>query len=459
MSEQIELFKGALCFTPIWAIVDLLLIIHFFFSWYRSVKKTGWKIDFWYLTLFIATFPSLLFLYPFNASIFNDFYTLGLQYLIAPNVDFAFSISVLGYLSIWMGRWIFDFTRGKFPFLILFQLTNPICKIVENNMKSKRACLFFVCMALALGFCILALQFKEGCFFNARGLFLKQPFLRPVFNLAVAIFSIVSSFLALRYIQYKEKKSLLIFCSLLLFTLFFGVRSLGLSAVLFLFQQWIYYREGRCSFFKLIGICSGLFLIAIVLGNWREGNFNFQYFLPALLFKILYGNNFSDTRDFAWILTYWDEEYLYGKTYLAALISFIPRAFSSIREEWSISMYTNRLTGFDSETMPGLRPGMFGESFFNFSYPGVVLFGLLFGFALRYGDLKIKEHVMKSKDIIKGNSCLFVFFFLSQLSVSASMWSFYVFLFVNLAIFFIRKIAKSRFTSFSNLGIQKLPRE
>ncbi len=96
-------------------------------------------------------------------------------------------------------------------------------------------------------------------------------------------------------------------------------------------------------------------------------------------------------------------------------------------------MYTNGLTGFDSDVMPGLRPGVFGESFFNFSYPGVILFGILYGFALRYGDYKIKEYVGRSKDLIRGGSYLLIFSLVSHLSISASMWSFYVFLFFNLA--------------------------
>jgi hypothetical protein len=445
MFEKIELFNRALCFTPIWGIVDLVLIVHFFLSWYHSAKKTKWKIDFWYLNLFLTFFPSLFLLYPFNGSIYNNVATMGFQDRILPYVDRAFFISALGYLSVWIGRYLFDFTRGNFPLILLFRLTRPIVQVVENNIKSKRAHLFIVFTAILLGSLILAIQFKAGCFFNARGFFLKEPFLRPLFNLTISIFPIAFSFLALRYIQFKEKTCLKFIVALLLFTLFFGVRSLGLSGLLFLFAQWIYYREGQCSFTKLAGICLGLFFIAVVLGQLREGHFNLLEVFPILFAKLFYGNNFSDTRDFAWILSFWDEEYLYGKSYLAALISFIPRVFSSLREEWGISMYTNGLTGFDSDVMPGLRPGLFGESFLNFSYPGVIIFGLLFGFALRYGDIKIKEHVLKSKDIIKGYSHLFIFSFLCTLSVSAGMWSFYVFLLLNLFVVLVRgKVVQKR---------------
>lgn len=438
MFEKVEIFNRALCFTPILGIVDFLLVIHLFFSWYRSAKKTKWKIDFWYLTLFLIFFPSLFLLYPFNGSIYNNIATMGRQDHILPYIDMAFLISILGYFSVWLGRYLFDFTRGNFPFIILFQCMRPIGRVVENNIKSKKAYLFIVLTAMLLGTVILAIQLKVGCFFNARGWFLKEPFLRPLFNVTISIFPIAFSYLALRFIQFKEKKCLPLIVALLLFTIFFGVRSLGLSGLLFLFTQWIYYREGQCSFFKLMAICFGLSFIAVILGQLREGQLSLMNFLPILLSKIFYGNNFSDTRDFAWILSYWDGEYLYGKSYVAALISFIPRVFSSIREEWSISMYTNSLTGFDSNVMPGLRPGVFGESFLNFSYPGVIIFGLLFGFAMRYNDLKIKEHVTRSKDIIKGYSYLIVFSLLCTLSVSAGMWSFYVFLLLNFFVILVR---------------------
>ncbi len=330
MFEQVELLNRILCFTPFWALIDVLLVVHFFISWIRSAKKTKWKIDCWYLTLFLTFFPSLFLLYPFNGSIFNNVATMGLQYRILPYIDLAFFISVLGYLSIWIGRYLFDFTRGNFPLIVLFQLAKPICRIVENNMKSKRICLLMGISAFIMGITILTIQFNAGSLFNARGVFLSHPYLRPLFNLTVSIIPIAFSFFAARLIQFKEKIYLYFILILFLFTLFFGMRSLGLGALLGLFIQRIYYREGQCSLIKLFGVCVGLFLFAVALGQLREGSHDLNIF-PIFIDKLCYGNNFSDTRDFAWILSCWDEEYLYGKTYLAALISFIPRVFSSIR--------------------------------------------------------------------------------------------------------------------------------
>lgn len=438
MTEQVGFFDQILCFTPLWGILDLLLIFHFCWSWRRSAVRTGWKIDFWYLTLLVTVFQSILILYPFNASIFNAPFTVGRLPEILPFIDQAFLISVLGYISLWTGRYLFDFSKGRFPLITLFQMAQPFSRLIENNVKSRKGYLFLTFATIMLGLFILAIQLKEGCFFNARGWFLKQHELRPIFNITISIFPIAFAFLALRYIQFKEKSCLKYIFILFLFSIFFGIRSLGVGGLFFLFMQWVFYREGRFSLMKSMGICGILFLCAVLLGNLREGTLNLVDSAGHFLINFFYGNNFSDTRDFAWILAFWDGEYLYGKTYLAAFISFIPRFLSSIREEWSISMYTNALTGFDSEVMPGLRPGMFGESYLNFGYLGVILFGILYGFSLRYADFKIKEYVSKSKDIIKGYSHLIVFMFVSCMSVSAAVWSFYVFLLINMGLLLVR---------------------
>ncbi len=197
-------------------------------------------------------------------------------------------------------------------------------------------------------------------------------------------------------------------------------------------MQQVFYREGRVSLKKVAALLLFLFFIAVTLSNLREGNYSLERTVGAIIASFFYGNNFSDTRDFAWILSSWDGEFLYGKSYFAAFLSFIPRALLPFREEWAISMYTNSLTGFLSEEIPGLRPGMFGESYLNFGWAGVALFGGLFGFALRFADFKIKEAVANGRDIIKGYSYTLLFFLLSSFAVTAAFWTFYLFLLVNL---------------------------
>ncbi len=434
MNDKIELCYQALCFTPILGVIDLLLIIHFCVSWYRSARKTGWKIDFWYWTLFLGAFQSILLLYPFNASIYNARATSGLIDRIAVFVDQAFLISILGYVCIWAGRFTYDFSHGKFPLIALFQLTRPLSQMVEKNVKDRRAFVLMTYATLFFGLMILAIQFTNGEFFNGRRFFLASSEFRPLFNATISLFPIAFIFISLRFVQYKEKSVLKLLLILSIISLFFGVRSIFISGLLCLFMLRAFYREGKIGLKRTALIFLLFFTIAVGLANLREGNFNPLAVFGSFFFSFFYGNNFSDTRDFAWILSYWDGEYLYGKSYIAALLSFIPRSLISFREEWSISMYTNALAGFSSNSMPGLRPGLFGESYLNFGLPGVVFFGWVLGFALRYTDVKIKEFVSRHRDLIKGYSHIVVFNFLSCLAISAGTWGFYIFILVNLAL-------------------------
>jgi hypothetical protein len=142
---------------------------------------------------------------------------------------------------------------------------------------------------------------------------------------------------------------------------------------------------------------------------------------------MVYGNNFSDIRDFAWILSYWDHQYLLGKSYVAAILSFVPRSLSNFREAWSISVYTDFLVGFDPTEHAGLRPGKFGESYLNFGLYGVVAIGFLGGYILRFVDTRMKA-VARSKtdNLIEMYSYTFLPILLFQLYITASFWTFYV---------------------------------
>jgi hypothetical protein len=46
-----------------------------------------------------------------------------------------------------------------------------------------------------------------------------------------------------------------------------------------------------------------------------------------------------------------------GKTYLAALTSFVPRFASSFQDTWGLGAATGATVGFDPHVHPGLRPG------------------------------------------------------------------------------------------------------
>ncbi|MES2122850.1 MAG: hypothetical protein V4492_08765, partial [Chlamydiota bacterium] len=356
MMEKVELCYRTLRFTPLIAALDLLFILHFFISWYRSTKETGWKIDFWYLNLFLACVLNTCLLYPFSASHYHSVMAPGYYAVLEPFVDQAFLISLLGYAFVWVGRYWHDLTANQGILGKLFALFTPFSNVIERNVKSTKVVLTLALTVFAIGMGLVLMQFQMGEFFNLRGACLKSNWLRPIFNMAATLFPIALSVLALRYLQERKKSFLFLFVLLLAVTLFFGMRGLLLLNILFFVLYQLYQREGRFQWKWLISGCALLFVFAIYLSQLRRGINDISGSAANFFFHLFYGNNFSDMRDFAWLLSFWDGEYFYGKTYAAGFLSFIPRALSNLRQEWSFSLVTNQWIGFDSQEMPGLRP-------------------------------------------------------------------------------------------------------
>jgi hypothetical protein len=138
-------------------------------------------------------------------------------------------------------------------------------------------------------------------------------------------------------------------------------------------------------------------IFAFYLGSVRSGEYSFTAFLPKFFFLLFFGDNFSDLRDFAWVYTNWDHVPWAGKTYLAAVLSFVPRFASQFRDTWGMGVATASTVGFDPQVHPGLRPGAFGESYFNFGLLGVIAIGLMLGIVLRKVDTDVKVALASSR--------------------------------------------------------------
>lgn len=436
MMGKIEGFGGAIAFDPLWGIVDFLLISHFLLSWWRSARRTGWKIDFWYFTLLIGVFQYLLILYPFNASILNTKVICHYQVALMPCVDFAFAIGVLGYVSLWIGRFSCDLLWKKWG---SFSLFTSCVRNIESNFKSAQCFWFFSWITCFLGCVLLAIQFANGNFFHGREFFLENDRLRPLFNLMFGCCLLFFTWFALRFAQKKDVWEWVPFGVILGFSICSGVRSIALMGMVQIAFQLILKRRGRISLLRLFLFLPLLFFAAVWMGNMRHGIFNPWIAVENFFIHYLYGNNFSDNRDFACLLAYWDGEFLLGKSYVAGLFSFIPRTFLSLREEWSFALISNHWMNLDSAYMPGLRPGLFGESFFNFGLPGVVVLGWAWGFALRYADFKIKETLETTSDLIQGYAHTLLFSFVGALAITSGLWAFYIFVLVHLSLTALRK--------------------
>jgi oligosaccharide repeat unit polymerase len=96
-----------------------------------------------------------------------------------------------------------------------------------------------------------------------------------------------------------------------------------------------------------------------------------------------FGNELTDMRDFAWILSGMDDgQWLLGKTYIAGYLSFIPSYLMPFRETYSFGRISPLLAGLDPTRHSGLRPPIFGEMYVNFGLPGLLIGGFIYGVAV-----------------------------------------------------------------------------
>jgi len=208
---------------------------------------------------------------------------------------------------------------------------------------------------------------------------------------------VVASHCLARYIETKEK--VLLVCTILLSLglTFFGQRTNIALIYINVVLCYVVGLRDRISLFKILAGFGGLVALGLYLGNVRDGEYSISAFFASLAFLALYGNTFCDLRDFAWIYAHWNHQLWWGKTYLAGLAAFVPRGISDFRATWSFGIATDWTVGLDTELHPGLKPGLFGESFFNFGWLGAIATGIIFGFILRRVDMDTKAGMSNAR--------------------------------------------------------------
>jgi len=69
--------------------------------------------------------------------------------------------------------------------------------------------------------------------------------------------------------------------------------------------------------------------------------------------------------------------FIYGKTYLASILGFIPTKYFRFKEKYQLGRLNAKLTGQNPEVAGGARVGGWTEAYINFGFIGVVIYGLL----------------------------------------------------------------------------------
>ena len=135
--------------------------------------------------------------------------------------------------------------------------------------------------------------------------------------------------------------------------------------------------------------------LAVALSSLRGDDAQGPAAQASGLTSVLYGNDMSDLRDFARIISGLYGGFYLGQTYLAGYLSFIPSAWSDFRYDMAFGRVSPLLAGLDPELHNGLRPPLLGELYVNFAWPGVIIggaiFGILVGHILRWVGCALSE--------------------------------------------------------------------
>ncbi len=370
---------------------DVAAIFAFAVSYYFRCYRKGYRIDFWYSQLFLlCVLPNMLML-PFAKSELNIL-VLGVDLrAVVAVIPVVFLITMLGYLAMLAGGGLW---RLRLDIGLRATVSNALDLVPRCSrmlMSSASILIFQSALCLLLQLMILGLYFSQNGFaFDLRSYTFANPSLRPIALLISNYSVIIASHCLARYLDRKEKS--LLACTLLLTLglVFFGARGNLLSIYINIFICLVIKLRRRISLIRVLSLAAIILLVAFYIGNARTGDYSLTGLAGSLFFLIFYGNNFSDLRDFGWVYSAWDHSFWGGKTYLAAVLAFIPRFASQFRDTWGLGAATAASVGFDPQVHPGLRPGAFGESFFNFGLPGVIVVGLLLGITLRWVDTQVK---------------------------------------------------------------------
>ncbi len=372
--------------------LDVTAIALFAISYYRNCYRRGYRIDFWHAELFLlCVLPNMIML-PFARSDLNIIVLGNDLDSVVTAVPTVFLIALLGYSAVLAGSAFWRLNAGLGIRKATAEILDLVPRCSMMLMSSRPVLVFQAGLCLVLQFLILALYFSANGFaFDLRAYTFENPTLRPV-ALVISNYSIViASHCLARYVDFKERILLLCTLALTFGLVFFGARGNLVAVYISVLLCYFIWLRNRISLLRITGVVTVITLFGFYLGNVRAGDYSLGGFFASFLDAVFYGNTFSDLRDFAWVYSAWDHVFWGGKTYLAAILSFVPRFASQFRDTWALGAMTAATAGFDPEVHPGLRPGIFGEGFFNFGLSGVVATGVMLGVILRRVDTDVKH--------------------------------------------------------------------
>lgn len=409
----------------------VLQVIHLVYYTYNLRKTKGYFFDFWSFTLIIHNVYFYAIFYPFAKSMANEKATGESIYGIINTVDEAFLITLVGYSFIWIGKFVYNVGGGD---KVKIHLFSALAKSVSGMFKKTREVKLWIVVFIPLIIYVFVEAFRSSNVFDVRDKLGSSSSDRPLYNIASIIYKVMIELSGIYLLQYRKLKYFVLLVILLLGSLFFGSRTIAfisVAQIIFVFQT---IRKKRIKLGHLALIGSFVLGLVLLLGGLRSADRSELQSKNALMESLIYGNNFSDLRDFAWVLSKWNHELFYGKTYFSGIISFIPSGLSEFRMTNSIGRVTTSIAGLFGGFHGGLRITIFGEPFLNFGYVGVVLIGFLFGYLLQYLNRRIMFFIEKG-DYIVAYSVMLLFTIVFGLINTSGFFTIYI---IFIPIVFIR---------------------
>lgn len=167
----------------------------------------------------------------------------------------------------------------------------------------------------------------------------------------------------------------------------------------------IYFNFIRSFFTLIIGLGYVIFNSSTIQN--RYANNSTTLYLDSLYEGIL-TSAFVTYRELTRLIAelYKSNELLYGKTYLAGILSFIPTYINPFKREFNYMAYITNLQNLDIEMFGGMRATYIGEALINFDLIGVYIVTIIYSYVIVVFDRSLIR--------IKSYNYLFLLFFLMK---------------------------------------------
>jgi oligosaccharide repeat unit polymerase len=373
-------------------ILDLFSFLFFLVTYYRNCYRHGYRIDFWNFQIFLLCVIPAMAMLPFERDDLNAIIVGQDLPRIIEAMPRVFLVVTTGFLALYLGGNLWRLQLGIGMRRSAHKMLNVFPRTSLMIMSSRSVLIGLSAICLCMQAIMLSIYFsRTGFGFDLRAYTFLNPGIRPFVLITSSMTVVVASHCFARYVDKKER--ILLVCTLLSATglLFFGQRTNIALIFINVGLCYLIKLKSRVSIFRIVLMAASAITLGFYLSSLRDGQYSLELFFAGLTFVAFYGNTFCDMRDFAWIYSNWDHHLWLGRTYLAGIAMFVPRSASEFREKWVFGVATNSTVGIDNELHPGLKPGLFGESFFNFGWAGSIATGIIFGLILRKVDLDVKS--------------------------------------------------------------------